>query len=96
MKLTSKFENAVPGGLLFGPRGFRLGLPMSNWRLADCAAFRVARFPFAFGLELAFCTPLRKGMGEGVNPNWSDVDEDVDEAEDELGAVMNEDVWVWK
>ena len=50
---TNKFENAVPGGLLFGPR-CRLGLLISSSHLAVCAAFLVTRFPFAFDLEVAF------------------------------------------
>lgn len=52
-KPTNKFKNAVPGGLLLGPR-FRLSFPMSKSRLADCATFRVACFPLDFGLGLAF------------------------------------------
>jgi hypothetical protein len=71
---TSKFENAVPAGLLFGPR-FRLGLPISNWPLAVCVALRATLFPFDFVFKLAFCA-LRKEAGEGVTGNapWSEVD----------------------
>jgi hypothetical protein len=89
---TKKFENAVPAGLLFGPR-FRLGcLPMSNSRLATCVAFRVARFPFDLDFGLALCTSLLNGAGEGVNAYWSDDDE----LEAKLGAEINEGARVWK
>jgi hypothetical protein len=60
---TSKFEKAVPAGLLLGPR-FRLGLPINNWPLAVCVAMRAARFPFDFVFGLTFCA-MGKEMGEG-------------------------------
>ena len=63
-ELTSKLENAVPAGLLLGPR-FRLGLPISNWPLAICVAMRAARFPFDFVFELSCCA-TGKEMSEGV------------------------------
>jgi hypothetical protein len=76
---TNNSENDVPGGLLFGLR-FRLGLPVSNSRLADCAAFRVARFPgfpFAFAFAFAFCTFFGAvaGGSDGVNEPCIEVDE---------------------
>jgi hypothetical protein len=75
---TNKFENAVPGGLLFGPR-CRLGLLMSNSPLAVCVAFRVTcfllDFDFDFDFGLAFRTFFcSKGAGEGVSAPWSEVD----------------------
>src|SRR6266849_6683924 len=66
---TNNSEKDVPGGLLLGPR-FRFGLPVSNSCLADCVAFRVARFPFPFDFEPAFCTFLCKEAGEVVNAPW--------------------------
>jgi hypothetical protein len=72
---TNNSENDVPGGLLFGLR-FRLGLPVSNSRLADCAAFRVARFPgfpFAFAFGTFFGTVA--GGSDGVNEPCIGVDE---------------------
>jgi hypothetical protein len=71
---TNKLENAVPGGLLFGPR-CRLGLRMSNSPLAVCVAFRATRFPVGFVLRKDFFASLGKGGGEGVNaPPWIVVD----------------------
>ena len=61
---TSKLENAVPVGLLLGPR-FRLGLPSSSWPLVICVAMRAARFPFDFLFELTICA-MGKEMSEGV------------------------------
>lgn len=75
---------------MFGPR-LRFALPVSNSRLADCVAFRVARFPFPFDFGLAFCTFFGKEGGEGVNAPWSEVDE----PEVRLRTVVNEG-WVWK
>ncbi len=87
---TNKFENVVPGGLVFGPL-FRLRFSMSTSRLADCAAFRVVCFPLDFDLRLTFCKSLRNGTGEGVNPYWSDVDE----LEAKLGAMVNGGARAW-